>query len=148
MFFTIHSVFESPQQHDCSTASQDFHSSLQTFQGTAGNSNQQKRIGTTQAKPPLLLRREESNCISKQLEEKKVTRSSQHAFTRRKSCLTTLIAFSDVITGWMDGGKAVDVVYLDLARHLTQFPTASFTMKFKKCRINVWMVKWFETGKV
>ena len=136
MFFTIHSVFESPQQHDCSTASQDFHSSLQTFQGTAGNSNQQKRIGTTQAKPPLLLRREESNCISKQLEEKKVTRSSQHAFTRRKSCLTTLIAFSDVITGWMDGGKAVDVVYLDFSKAFDTISHNILVMKLRKCGID------------
>ena len=136
MFFTIHSVFESPQQHDCSTASQDFHSSLQTFQGTVGNSNQQKRIGTTQAKPPLLLRREESNCISKQLEEKKVTRSSQHAFTRRKSCLTTLIAFSDVITGWMDGGKAVDVVYLDFSKAFDTISHNILVMKLRKCGID------------
>jgi len=31
--------------------------------------------------------------ISKQLEEKEVFRSSQHRFTKRKSCLTNLIAF-------------------------------------------------------
>jgi len=85
--------------------------------------------------------------ISKHL-QKKVTGSSHHGFTKGKSYLTNPLAFYDVFTGWVDGGKAVDVVYLDLARHLTQFPTASFTMKFKKCRINVWMVKWFETGKI
>ena len=43
--------------------------------------------------------------LSKQLEDKKVIRSSQHRFTKRKSCLTNLVAFHDVITGWVDGGK-------------------------------------------
>ena len=43
--------------------------------------------------------------LSKQLEDKKVIRSSQHRFTKGKSCLTNLVAFHDVITGWVDGGK-------------------------------------------
>jgi len=33
--------------------------------------------------------------ISKQVEEKKVIRSSKHGFTQGKSCLTNLIAFYD-----------------------------------------------------
>jgi len=37
--------------------------------------------------------------IMKQVEEKKVIRSSQHGFTKEKSCLTNLIAFYDDMTG-------------------------------------------------
>jgi len=48
--------------------------------------------------------------ITKQVEEKKVIRSSQHGFTKGKSCLTNLIAFYDGITGWVDEGRAVDIV--------------------------------------
>ena len=51
--------------------------------------------------------------LSKQLEENKVIRSSQRGFTKEKSCLTNLVAFYDVITSWVDGGRAVGVVYLD-----------------------------------
>ena len=40
----------------------------------------------------------------KQLREKKVVRSSQHGFTKEKSVLTNLVAFYDVINGWIDGG--------------------------------------------
>ncbi|PKU46989.1 rna-directed dna polymerase from mobile element jockey- hypothetical protein [Limosa lapponica baueri] len=71
--------------------------------------------------------------ISKHMEEKKAIRSGQHGFTKGKSCLTNLIAFYDGITGWIDEGRAVDGVYLDLsarlltqsARLLTQSPAAS-----------------------
>ena len=37
--------------------------------------------------------------IIKQVEEKKVIRSSQHGFTKRKSCLTNLITFCNGMTG-------------------------------------------------
>ena len=39
------------------------------------------------------------DAISEQLKEKVVIRSSQHGFTKGKSCLTNLIAFYDIITG-------------------------------------------------
>ena len=62
--------------------------------------------------------------IIKQVEEKKVIRSSQHGFTKGKSCLTNLIAFYDGMTGWIHEGRAVDVVYLDYSQYrlLTLFP--------------------------
>ena len=41
------------------------------------------------------------DAISRQLEEKELIRSSQHGFTRVRPCLTNLVAFCDVITGWM-----------------------------------------------
>jgi len=62
--------------------------------------------------------------IIKQVEEKKV-RSSQHGFTKGKSCLTNLIAFYDGMTSWVDEGRAVDVVTLTSAWLLTLCPITS-----------------------
>ncbi|GAB0204823.1 mitochondrial enolase superfamily member 1 [Grus japonensis] len=51
--------------------------------------------------------------ISRHVEEKKVIGGGgQHGFTKGKSCLTHLIAFYDDMTGWVDEGRAVDVVCL------------------------------------
>ena len=54
--------------------------------------------------------------IIKQVEEKKVIRSSQHGFTKGKSCLTNQIAFYDGMTSWVDEGRAANVVYPDLSK--------------------------------
>jgi len=61
--------------------------------------------------------------ISKQVEEKKVIRCSQHEFTKGKSRLTNLIAFYDGMTAWVDEGRAVDVVCLDFSK---VFDTVSY----------------------
>jgi len=63
--------------------------------------------------------------IIKQVEEKMVIRSSQHGFTKGKSCLTNLIAFCDDMTGSVDEGRAVNVVCLDFSKALTLSPITS-----------------------
>jgi len=56
--------------------------------------------------------------IIKQVKEKKIIRSSEHGFTKGKSCLTNLIVFYDGMTGWVDEGRAVCVVHLDFSKVL------------------------------
>ena len=72
------------------------------------------------------------DAISKQLEEKKVIRSSQHGFTKWKSCLTNLIALYDVITGWVDGRRTVGVVYLDFSKVFDTISQNILIMKLRK----------------
>jgi len=82
--------------------------------------------------------------IIKQVEEKKVIRSSQHGFTKGKSCLTNLIAFYNGMTGWVDEGRAMDVVYLDFTK---AFDTVSHNVplgKLRKCGLDEWSVGWIE----
>jgi len=80
--------------------------------------------------------------IIKQKEEKNVIRRSQHGFTKGKSCLTNLIAFYDGMTGWVDEGRAVDVVYRDFSK---AFDTVSHNIllgKLRKCGLDEWLVRW------
>ncbi|PKU43313.1 rna-directed dna polymerase from mobile element jockey- hypothetical protein [Limosa lapponica baueri] len=47
---------------------------------------------------------------------------SQHAFMKRKSCLTSLKAFYNEMTGLLDKGRPVDVVYLDFKKAFDTLP--------------------------
>jgi len=82
--------------------------------------------------------------ITKQVEEKKVIRSSQHGFTKRKSCLTNLIAFYDGKTGWVDEGRVVDVVYLDFSKALDTVSHNILLGKLRKCGLDEWVLRWIE----
>jgi len=82
--------------------------------------------------------------ICKQVEEKKVIRSSQHGLTKGKLCLTNPIDFYDGMTGWVGEGRAVDVIYLDFSK---AFDTVSHTVllgKLRKCALDEWLVRWVE----
>ncbi|PKU36532.1 rna-directed dna polymerase from mobile element jockey- hypothetical protein [Limosa lapponica baueri] len=82
--------------------------------------------------------------ISKHMEEKKAIRSSQHGFTKGKSCLTNLIAFYDGMTGWMDEGRVVDVVYLDFSNAFHTVSHSILIGNLRKCGLEEWTVRWIE----
>ncbi|PKU40376.1 rna-directed dna polymerase from mobile element jockey-like [Limosa lapponica baueri] len=54
--------------------------------------------------------------ISKHVEEENVIKNGQHGFTKENSCLTDLIAFCDRMTGWVDEGRAVGIIYLNFSK--------------------------------
>jgi len=82
--------------------------------------------------------------INKQVEEKKVIRSSQHGFTKGKSCLPNLITFYDGRTGWVDEGRAVDAVYLDFSKAFNTVSQDRMLGKLRKCGLDEWSVRWIE----
>ncbi|CAM4662709.1 unnamed protein product [Lepidochelys olivacea] len=83
--------------------------------------------------------------ILKHLEERKVIRNSQHGFTKGKSCLTNLIAFYDKITGSVDEGKAVDVLFLDFSKAFDTVSHNILASKLKKSGLDEWTIRWRES---
>jgi len=54
------------------------------------------------------------------------------------------IAFYDGMSGWVDEGRAVDVLYLEFSK---DFDTVSHNIllgKFRKCGLDEWSVKWIK----
>ncbi|CAM5147443.1 unnamed protein product [Eretmochelys imbricata] len=83
--------------------------------------------------------------ILKHLEERKVIRNSQHGFTKDKSCLTNLIAFYDEITGSMDEGKAVAMLFLDFSKAFDMVSHSILACKLKKYGLDEWTIRWTES---
>ncbi|CAM5168179.1 unnamed protein product [Natator depressus] len=83
--------------------------------------------------------------ILKHLDERKVIRNSQHGFTKGKSCLTNLIAFYDKITGSVDEGKAVDVLFLDFSKAFDTVSHSILASKLKKYGVDEWTIRWIES---
>ncbi|CAM4707287.1 unnamed protein product, partial [Lepidochelys olivacea] len=84
--------------------------------------------------------------ILKHLHERKVIRNSQHGFTKGRSCLTNLIAFYDEITGSVDEGKAVDVVFLDFSKAFDTVSHSILVSKLKKSGLGTirWVESWLD----
>ncbi|GAB0205277.1 mitochondrial enolase superfamily member 1 [Grus japonensis] len=81
--------------------------------------------------------------INKHVEER-IIRGGQHRFTKGKSCLTNLIAFYDGMAGWVDEGRAVDVVYLDFSKAFDTVSHSILIGKLRKCGLDEWAVRWVE----
>ena len=87
--------------------------------------------------------------ITQHMQDSRGIRSSQHGFTKDRSCLTSLISFYDLVTHLVDEGKAVDVVYLDFSK---AFDTVSHSTLLQKLAAHGldrytlgWVRNWLES---
>jgi len=55
-----------------------------------------------------------------------------------------LIAFYDGMTGWVDEGRAVDVVYLNFSNAFVTVSHNILIGKLRKCGLDEWSVRWIE----
>ncbi|CAM5102978.1 unnamed protein product [Eretmochelys imbricata] len=64
---------------------------------------------------------------------------------RASHCLTNLIAFYDEITGSVDEGKAVDVLFLDFSKAFDTVSHSILASKVKKYGLDEWTIRWIES---
>ena len=85
------------------------------------------------------------------LDENRLIYSSQHSFTKGKSCLTNVIKFVDRFFEWCDQEDSLDIIYLDFSKAFDKVPHKMLIKKLESYRIqeNVlrWITKWLENRK-
>ncbi|KAK4816624.1 hypothetical protein QYF61_019323 [Mycteria americana] len=78
--------------------------------------------------------------LSRHRKDKKVIRSSQHGFTKGKSCLTNLRNFYGEMTGLVDEGTTGDIAYLDFRKAFN-----SISHKVLREKLIKWIENWLSS---
>ncbi|KAF7237113.1 ATP-binding cassette sub-family A member 2 [Varanus komodoensis] len=76
--------------------------------------------------------------------------TTQHGFRKNRSCQTNLVEFYEKVSRWLDGGDAVDVVYLDFSKAFDKVPHDILVEKLRSCGINqstVWWIRAWLTDR-
>jgi len=68
----------------------------------------------------------------------------QHGFREGRSCLSNLLLFLDYVTGVVDSGKGVDVVYLDLSKAFDKVPHRKLLFKLSMHGISGGVTRWID----
>ena len=78
------------------------------------------------------------------LSRNNLIRDSQHGFMNGRSCCTNLLEFLETVTATVDGGKAMDVVYLDFAKAFDKVPWERLMAKVRAHGIHPQLARWIE----
>ena len=87
----------------------------------------------------------------KHLEGNNLIHDSQHGFRTGRSCLTNLLTFLDRVTGCIDTGDSVDVVFLDFAKAFDKVSHSRLAVKLESHGIKGlllnWIMQWLHDRK-
>ena len=85
------------------------------------------------------------------LESNMLIQDSQHGFRKRRSCLTNLLTFLDKVSGCLDSGENMDVVFLDFAKAFDKVPYKRLELKLKSHGITgkllMWITDWLNNRR-
>ena len=82
--------------------------------------------------------------ISKFLEVQGQIRTSQHGFSKGRSCLTNLLEFFEEITNRLDQGEPMDVIYLDFQKAFDKVPHGRLLSKIRAHGIRGKVLTWID----
>ncbi len=82
--------------------------------------------------------------IQEHLDKHNLINSSQHVFTKGKSCLTNLLKFLEDITLALDKGEPVDAIYLDFSKAFDKVLRQILLVKLRAHGISGHVVNWIE----
>ena len=82
--------------------------------------------------------------LMKHLLQNNILNASQHGFMQKKSCLTNLVEYLDVLTKLVDEGHSVDVVYLDFSKAFDKVPHARLVAKLSACGVGGKLLAWIK----
>jgi ribonucleases P/MRP protein subunit RPP40 len=80
--------------------------------------------------------------IVNHLDKNKLIRSTQHGFTKGRSCASNLLCFLEKVTSQLDNGAAIDVIYLDFAKAFDTVPHKRLKKKLKAHGISGKLLRW------
>ena len=76
--------------------------------------------------------------------EKRVLSNTQHGFRKGRSCQTNLIEFQDKVTGWIDDGNSVDVLYVDFKKAFDKVDHGRLITKLKAAGVEGKLWGWLK----
>ena len=82
--------------------------------------------------------------LLRHLTDNGLIRSTQHGFTKGRSCLTNLLVFLKEASDYIDQGKPVDVIYLDFQKAFDKVPHQRLLKKLEAIGVSDQIVKWIE----
>ena len=79
------------------------------------------------------------------MEINKLFKSSHHAFRNGRFCLSQLLAHFDLVTKLMEGGKSVEVIYLDFSKAFNKVDMGVTLEKLKSIGMNGKVGRWLQS---